>query len=158
MLNDITRHSSDNLGGVNAFKFVPAKGVNPLPASLNGAIHHELTLKDGYRWYTGYCTEFTMNYKESPVQSEHGLAYKKTFSGKVPNDRSDLTWLFDEMKDQGFILDITDNNGQRKIVGNPDEPVYFVSTLDTKAEMAQRNEHEIVFEGEGIDKAPFYNI
>ena len=158
MLNDITRHTDDNLGGLNAFKIVSAKAVTSLPSVVNGAIQHQLTLLPGHRWLSVYCTEFTMNYKEVPIDSEHGAAFKKTLTGKTPKDRAELTQLFNEMKDQGFIIDYTDNNGQRKLVGSPQEPMYFKPALDTKAEMAQRNEHELVFEGEGIDKSPFYNI
>lgn len=158
MINDITRHENDNLGGVNSFEFILAEAVNQLPEVFEGAIHNEIELNDNYRWYKMYCTEFTMGLKEQQQDSDHGASFKKIFVGKIPKDRTEVTDILNLLKNRPLILCLTYNNGCKKIVGSPDEPMYFKGNLDTKTDITGRNEHDVVFEGEGVDKSPFYKV
>lgn len=158
MLDDIKRHEGDNIGGVNSIEFIPANAFSGFPLIFEGAIHHEPILKPNYRWYQIYCTEFTMSLKETQSDSDHGAFFIKEIVGKLPKDREEITHQLNQLANQKLVIRLTYNNGTRKIVGNPLEPMYFRGNFDSKSEMAQRNEHDVLFRGEGIEKAPFYKL
>lgn len=158
MKKDILRHEGDNLGGVNSFRFLEIEGVQEMPETFKGAIHTEITLNDGYRWQDGYCTEETMDFQEDQADGDHGASFKRVFVGQTPKDRPELTDLFEYMKNRRYILELTYNNGSKKIAGSPAEPMYFRTKLKTQKQMAGRNEHDIAFTGECVKKSPFYSI
>jgi len=158
MINDITRHTDDNIGGNFKFKFTPVNNIQSIAAISNGAIHTEIKLYAGSRWYEGYATPESMNFSDQQQSSEHGAFHKKTFKGVIPKNRPELIDLFNSMKDRRFILIVYDNNGLIRLVGNKTEPLKFTSSGDTKTKYSERNEFEFQFYGEGIDKSPFYNV
>lgn len=158
MENDIKRHEGDNLGGIYTFKFLPVEGIGSMPESYKGAVHKAVTVAAGYRWFDGYCSEESMKYTEEQEDSENGAFFKKTFTGNVPKDREEVVDTFETMKNRRYILDITYNNGVRKLVGTADEPLYFSSKFDTSKPVSGRHDHAISFSGGGIKKSPIYSI
>lgn len=160
MSNDIEKHHGDNLGGVNSFKFAFANSVDTIPPIIDGSIHHAVTLLTSppSRWFDGYCTEGTMQLKETAKDSEHGEYQEKEFTGIVPKGRPELIDLFNSMADQLFIIDAIDNNGIRRLIGNKEEPLKLKVDFDTKADVPQRNEYRISFKGTGVKKSPQYNL
>lgn len=158
MQNDIIRQVSDNIGSVIAFEFLEIKGVSVIPPTVRATIWNAVELVDGYRWQKGYGTEGTMSFKDEPANSENGGYHKKIFSANVPKDRPEINDLFNSMQNKKFILQIMDANGLKKLIGTIDEPLTFKSGYDTKANFQGRAEYQISFEGEGVDKSPFYNV
>jgi hypothetical protein len=155
---DIEKFEGENLGGVFRFRFLPVEEVNEIPETLEGAVHHEVDVLPGGRWRDGYCTAYTMSFKDEQVESEQGSYHQKEFSGLVPKERPELVDLFNSMRDRKFILDVFDNNGTRRLVGTVDEPMYCVVASDSKNAVAERNEHKVVFRGVGVLRSPFYNV
>lgn len=158
MENNIKRHSGDNLGGNYSFKFIPVGDVDEIPETFEGAVHHAVELKSNTMWFDGECTEHTMSFKDEQRESDHGSYHEKEFTGIVPKDREEMIDLFNRIKDQKFILDITDNNGTRKLVGTLTEPMYLTAGMDSKADPSGRNEYRISFKGSGIDRSPVYQV
>jgi hypothetical protein len=158
MENDIRKHTGENFGGNYSFQFAFTDDVQEMPDTFEGAIHHEVTMKAGTRWYAGYATEGSMQFKDEQQDNDHGGFHNKEFTGTVPKDRPEVAALFESIKNRKFILDIKDNNGQRKIVGRPEEPLYLKSALDSKNSVEMRNEYKFTFSGQGVEKSPFYSV
>lgn len=158
MEKDINKFTGDNLGGINSFKFCLAKEVESIPAIFNGAIHNAVILKTGARWYNGYCTKDTMYFKDEPQPSDHGAFHQKEFSGSVPGENEELVSVFEILKNEKLILDITYNSGTRKLIGNIDEPLFIQSFHDSKADFAGKNEYRLIIAGVGISRSPIYLI
>lgn len=158
MNRDIEKNTGDNLGGINAFKFCFAEEVSEVPPVLNGAVRTAVVLNTGCRWYDGYCTEFTMEFKDDQQNSDHGTYHVKEFNGFIPKDRSELVDLFNTISNRKFILHLTYNNGCHKLIGNVNEPLYMVAPQQSGKGMGDKQGHNITFKGEGIFKSPFYII
>lgn len=158
MKKDIDRFENDNLGGINSFKIIEAKHIIGWPPVYAGCIHTAPIIAPGAAWRTIYCTEGTMQLKDDQQPSDHGAYHTKEFSGNTPKDRPEVLELLNHLKDEKFVLDCLDNNGQRKLVGTPSEPLTLVSSADTKNSVPGRNEYKLVFKGDGINKSPFYKL
>lgn len=157
-MNDIKRPSGDNLGGLIKFKFVPMNDVQSIDTAINGKVTTEVTLKEGAQWYCGYCTLGTMGFTEPSAKSPNGEVFQAAFTGVCPQDKEENNDLFNEMRNQKFIIDITDSNGLRKLVGGIDAGLFFSSSLNTQTDMAGRNAHAISFYGDMAHKAYIYDI
>lgn len=157
-MNDINKFTDDNLGGVMLFKFIPIDDVQEIPTAINNIIASGITLKPSTRWFEFYGTIGTIEFNEDQAESEAGAYYKKSVKAITPKNRTELDLIFNEMKDRRFILDVTDNNGIRKIVGTKQEGLRFTAKASTKAEASQRNEYQIEFSGEGENKSYTYNL
>lgn len=158
MKKDIEKHHGDNMGGINSWRYLFVEDCNEIPPVVDGAVHHEVTVFGGTRWYEGYCTPFTMKLKDEQKPSDHGSFHDKEFTGVIPKDRPELIDLFNSIADRKVILDITYNNGGRKLVGNKAEPLNLTTSQFSKDKVEDRNEFTISIYGEGIKKSPFYNI
>jgi hypothetical protein len=158
MEKDILKHSGDNLGGNFGFRFLFVESIQAIPETIGGTIHAEVTLQAGTRWMDCRCTEESMNYKEDPQESDHGSYFYKEFSAFIPKERPETVDFLNANKNRRFILDITDNNGSRRLVGTREEPMYFRSSHDTKDKVSGINGNRIVFYGDGEFKSPFYDV
>lgn len=157
-MNDVNKFTDDNLGGVMLFKFIPVDDVSSIPTAVNHIIPTGVVLKPGCRWYEFYGTIGTIEFTEKKQDSEAGAFYKKSLKAITPKVRTELDLVFNEMKNRRFILDVTDNNGIRKIVGSIEAGLKFSDESNTKSEASQRNEYSIEFSGEGEDKSYTYNV
>lgn len=157
-MNDINKHCSDNIGGVYLLKFIPKTDVSSIPATINGKVCEPVILNSGARWYEFYGTEGTKSLKEDQQPSEHGDYFKLKLAGSTPKIRTDVSDIFNEMKDQEFIIDCTDNNGNRRLLGTINEPLRFQFTSDTGNGAANKNAYTFEFYGDVSKVPPTYYI
>jgi hypothetical protein len=157
-MRDFIQPFSDNLGGIITFKFIPSEDIDTIEMALNGVIEQEITLKSGKQWYCGYGTLGTIGYTEPGEESPAGTVYKRAFTAFYPKDNSEMNFLFQEMRNRLFVIDYRDSNGLRKVVGGIEEPLKFLSALNTQTDVPGRSGHNISFYGDGTYKAYTYNI
>jgi hypothetical protein len=157
-MNDLNRLKGNNIGGVIRFNFIPVQDVQSIALPINHKVLEPLELKEGKRWYCAYATIGTMAYSEEQSDNDNGNIYKPKFIAICPQDNEEMTDTLNAMRNQRFIIDYTDANGLRKLVGTIEEPLFFTSTLSTKNDVKGRNEHAISFYGECTHKAYVYDI
>lgn len=157
-MNDINRLEGDNLGGIVRFKFIPVDDIRIIDDAVAGVVSVEITLQASKKWFCAYATLGTMGYTESPTNSSAGTIFSRQFSAFIPKDSAEINAQLNEMRDVRFVLDYTDSNGLRKIVGSIEEPLNFSSSLNTQSDMPGRNGHNIVFSGDATHKAYVYDI
>lgn len=157
-MDDINEYSGDNLGGVIGFKFIPVTDVQSIENPIDHVITTAVVLKTNKRWFSAYATQGTIGYSETSEQTAHGEVFKQQLVAIIPKDDKDKAVLFNKMRNQKFIVDYTDSNGLRKLIGSLEEPLFFSSSANTKTEMSGRNEHSITFYGTGTHKAFIYDF
>lgn len=157
-MNDIKQPSGDNLGGLVRFRFIDINDVESIEDAINGKVLTEIELSDGGQWFTGYGTIGSMGYTETPSENPNGTVFARQFTAVCPQDGEDNNALFNEMRNKRFILDYTDSNGLRKLVGSISEPLKFSATLNTQTNMPGLNSHTINFYGDGTHKAYIYDV
>lgn len=156
-MKDIEAFTGDNMGGIEKFRYIPADDVEEIPEANNHLIEDVIILKAGKQWYNAVCTLGTTGYSEKQAETDQGQSYDKSLTGFVPKDSPEMAALFDEMENQRYIIDYTDNNGYRKIIGSLTEPVRFKADGETKTDASGRNGHVITFYSLGSHKSYFYD-
>jgi hypothetical protein len=155
-MTNINQPNLHNLGGVLRFNFVDVNDVLSIPIPTNSILFSALSLKPGKQWYAGYGTLGTMSYTEPSELTSAGTLFKRLFVASCPKDGYTNSNLFNEMRNKQFLLDYTDSNGFRKLIGSIDEPLFFDSVLNTKSKMAELSGSVIRFYGDGSHKAYEY--
>ncbi|OFY87859.1 MAG: hypothetical protein A3F72_03020 [Bacteroidetes bacterium RIFCSPLOWO2_12_FULL_35_15] len=157
-MDDITLFEDDNLGGIIRFKIAKADDVESIDDAIDGAITTEITLKANCRWYEVYATLGTIGYAEPTEDTNSGTVYKRNISAFSPKDTIEKTKIFNEMRNGKFIVDYTDSNKLRKIIGSIEEPVRFKYSLNTKSNIPELAGYNISFFGDGTHPAYVYDI
>lgn len=157
-MEDINKHCDDNLGGLYYFKFIPVDDVVSIVEPLNSKVCEPVVLNNLARWFNCYATEGTIKYTEEKQQSPHGDYYKAKLTAFIPKDRAEVINQINLMNNKLFVIDYTDNNGLRKLVGTINNPLRFSDNLDTGSNAANRNGFTIEFVGDILKKAPTYFI
>lgn len=157
-MTDFPFKKEDNLGGVPRFNFVKVSDVQSIGIAVNHKIIAPVVLKTGKQWYCGYGTLGTVGYSEPEESSSAGTLYKRAFSGFYPKDDADIDLLFSEMRHEKFLIDYTDNNGLRKLIGSIAEPLRFTSSFSTKQQASELAGHTFSFYGDGTHKSYVYFI
>lgn len=157
-MNDINKHRGDNLGGLYHFRFIPKNDVNSIPVAISGKICEPVELKSGARWFDFYATEGTQSFNEDQQTNDHGNYFKLKLSGSTPKIRTEVSDIFNEMKDQEFIIDCTDNNGNRRLIGTINEPLRFSFKSDTGNGAQNKNAYSFEFYGDVSKVPPTYFI
>jgi hypothetical protein len=108
---------NENMGGVNSFRFVPINDIASIPDAVNGKITSAVVLKSGKQWYTGLSVINKLKFNEEASHVTAGVLYRTRVSGSIPKLTDDYLALFTEMASQRFLLEITDNNGYKRLCG-----------------------------------------
>lgn len=157
-MNDINKFSGENLGGLIRFNFAVVSDILTIEEAVDSKISKVIKMKPGTRWYSGYATLGTMSFTEPTEETNAGPIYKRSFNAFCPKDDEEKTDLFARMRNEKFILDITDSNCLRKIIGSINEPLSFKSTLNKKANMPELAGYAISFFGDGTHPSYIYNV
>lgn len=155
-MNDINQPFGDNLGGVLRFNFIDVNDIESIDVAVNSMVLQAVTLKTAKQWFAGYGTRGSIGYSETPEITNAGTLYKRQFVAFCPKDGPDNDDLFNEMRNKQFIIDYTDGNGLRKLVGSLEEPLFFSATLNTKTNTPELAGHSISFYGDATYKAYVY--
>lgn len=157
-MDDVKQFSGDNIGGLLRLNFIPVSDIESIDEPYEHRITVPVELKENKRWFSLYATLGTMSFTESGSKTSDGELFDKKITATCPKDRADISALFNEMRNEQFVIDYTDTNGERKLVGSLEEPLQFSSNLNTKEGIEGRNEHVISFFGVGTHKSYFYDI
>lgn len=157
-MKDIKEYQNNNLGGLLKFKIIPVEHVSSIDIANNHVIEKPVVLNQGKYWYDVYATLGTIGYSETQKETENGSQFECVLSAVVPKDETINAHNFNTMRNQKFIIDYTDSNGMRKLVGSKEEPLFFKSEFTTKEEVAGRNQHRIIFSAITSHKAYVYDF
>jgi hypothetical protein len=157
-MEDINKHCADNLGGIFLLRYIPKDDVESIVEPINGRVTEPVVLKANKRWFEFYATPETLKFNEEQQESPQGDYFKIKLTGATPKDRADIISAFNKMKKPSFIIDYTDNNGLRKLVGTITEPLRFKHSSTTGDKAPSKNGHSFEFFGDVIDKSPEYYI
>lgn len=157
-MKDFAQPDGNNLGGVLTFNFIPVDDVSSFPNLVNNKIVSPITLKTGAMWFKGYSTLEKTKFQEPDDDTPAGTIFKKAFTGFYPKDTEEINILFNQMRNRKFIVDYTDMNHVRKIIGTISEGLKFSSTLNTGEKVADLAGHSFKFYGDGTAKAFIYDI
>jgi hypothetical protein len=115
----------DNQGGNLTFDYIPIPSVLFIPRPVSGKVLSPILLNVPAVWFLGYSTKDTLSFETEPVTNEQGTYYQHAVKGFYPKPSPELISHFDNMKNQKFIVRITDSNNRIRIVGGINQPCTF---------------------------------
>jgi len=124
MITDISRSGRTNMGGVESIQVVPVSDVTDVTPAINGKVF--ITLGSGASFRTIYATFGTKIFGDSPAAIGRQQAREVKISGKIAGSSNTQLEQLKAYCKNGFVAKIKDNNGLQRLVGNPDEPLFFV--------------------------------
>jgi hypothetical protein len=156
-MNNFPEYNCENYGGLSGFNFIPQYAVASMPSCIGNLLSEVLPVKTGFEWFIGLSLYNSLQFTETPKPSDPGDLYEYIVSGIYPGQTTELATLLDEMKGQPFILDIIDNNNQRRLLGSLINPVMFKYAYASKDQVGSRPEYTFSFTWTSQNPAPFYN-
>lgn len=90
---------------------------------MNGKV--TCSLVSGAEWRTIYTTTGTRKYEDQPGTSGRKQFRQITISGRVPATNEIILDQLEAYAAEGFVVKTKDNNGKQRLVGSPDEPLFF---------------------------------
>jgi hypothetical protein len=115
-----------NMGGIKSFRFIPIEMVESIDSNLHSFVFYDITLKAGKTWKDGYSTMEKALVNSVNTESPNGPLWKNELKGFYPKSRWNIEKLFAMLSMSGrFIVDYTDNNGERVLLGTLQNGVKF---------------------------------
>lgn len=149
----------ENMGGnVFNFLFIQCSKVLFIPAVLNSKITTAITLKTGYSWLNGSAIQGSLDFEEKQTKSNHGNTFNPILKGVMPKLTPEVLTLFEEMSIESFVIIVTDNNGNKHLLGNQFEGMKFSFDRNTMALPSGLNGHNFEFSAVRSKPSPFYSI
>lgn len=145
--------NTEGLGGQQSFSFIPVHDVDIIPYVFNSVLPAAVILLNGKQWYTGNALMRTLQLTEEPTKQG---TYNYSLSGNVAGKDSDVVPLFTDMARRTFLIDTTDRNGNRRLIGSKNFPMRFKWSHDSKASTSERSDFIFEFYGETPAPAPVY--
>lgn len=124
MISNISRSGRINMGGIESIQVVPISEVTDVTPAINGKV--SITLASGGSWRSVSATFGTKNIADAPTFVGRQQAREVKIEGKIAGSSPTQLEQLKAYCKNGFIAKIKDNNGLQRLVGNPDEPLFFV--------------------------------
>lgn len=123
MITSVTKVRRSNLGGLESIKVVPVSEISEITPVVNGKV--TCILIAGAQWRSIYTTAGSRKYDD-----QSGAAGRKSFrqmliSGRVPATNETILEQLNAYSSEGFVVKTKDNNGKQRLIGSPDEPMFF---------------------------------
>lgn len=152
MTGELNEFNSPGLARVRIAPLIAATIGVPYAMRLT----QEVVLAGAVEWSETEFTEGTARYTERKV-NENGDSYWECAIAML-RPKGEETWLqqLNEGHELRFIADITDHDGQRRLIGTRDEGLLFDISYDTKLWWGDRKEEAIVLTGRFRQRPPFY--
>lgn len=133
---------NENMGGLAIFKFVPVHDVSEIPYTINKVLTGAVTLQTDKQWYTGRALPRTLSFSEQ--QNTDGT-YTYTLSGSATGTDEDMVPLLDDISRREHLIDCTDFNQNRRLLGIIGNGAQFTWSHDTTSSPSGLNKFTYTF-------------
>ena len=153
-MNNFPEFNHEGLGGVQTFNFIPTHDVDEIPYSWNHIQAQAVALKTGKQWFTGRAVPRTLQLSEKMNRND---LYEYKLSGIITGKDQNIIPLFQAMAAKQFIVDTTDQNGSRRLLGTNDYGMDFSWSHNTGESTSDRNQFSFEFKITLVHPANTYN-
>jgi hypothetical protein len=113
----------EGLSGGKTFNFIPTHDIDTIPYTIFETIDSDVILITGKTWFTGNSLPRSLDITEEHVPESNTYKYKVT--GRLTGSDSVIMPLFKDMASRSYVLDITDMNGNRRLIGTNENGMDF---------------------------------
>jgi len=148
----------NNQGGIYSAKLLHNIGVQRIPDVVFGThrIDGAVVLNSGYAWEAPYFTESTANWTEQEKPMGTDSVFVQRVELLIPLHDHDGIYEQIVRERKRYLIDLTDRDGNRRLVGTKLQPLQLVHKFETERDPSGRKATVLVFEGETNERAYFY--
>src|SRR5690606_24188445 len=136
----------------------PIKYVLEFPEIFNYQVKEILTIAAAGKWYFADCTLETPGLKVASSSSPNGPVFKSSASGIITGDSNEMNQLAGEMDFEKYILLVVDHEGNRRLVGDLENPVALTINFELPPRVSGRKEYQLSFTHSGAVRPPYYLV
>lgn len=156
-MQNFPSYNFENFGGAKGFNFIPVTDVSEIPYTINKTLNSSVLIKSGKSWYSGLAVLRSLAFSEKVIATNAGIHFEYLISGIYPRQNAEIASLFEDMQRRRFILDITDYNNERRLVGTISNGMRFSFEYQSGENVSQRPDYNFTFSLQDFKPAPFYN-
>lgn len=157
-MQNFPAHELENFGGILTFKFIPLYNVVSIPDAVSNIISSAVVLKTDKVWYTGIALLKSKQFEEDTKKTSAGKIKEYKFSGVYPGQSETMDALLDSMENVPMLLDVTDMNNKRRLLGAIGNGVDFIYSYKSGQTPSARPDYSMEFSWTSLKSAQFYNI
>jgi len=146
-----------NIGGVLDIKVARTADIISIPTPVNGVVYGNISFVSGRGWTTWIVTHETASFTAGEGDSDEGPLKSNSLPFVIPRDDATLRDMLTRAERDEFVILYKDGNGNQKLFGSLDNPVYFLYSQETGGAIASRNGYRCRFYADGPDNSFFYN-
>ncbi|WBO86263.1 hypothetical protein [Hymenobacter yonginensis] len=145
----------DNLGGVEALWYTPARNLVGFPHRGPLTIA-QLELAPGAVWYQLVSVRGSVRFTQPGKDyGRHGSGFSPKLQGELARHSPELAAGLETMEGGRFVALYRDLNGQVQLVGTPEHPLQWRESYSSGSQ-TQRNGYEWSLSGEALRRARPY--
>lgn len=156
--HDIFTPNGINIGGCLQFRFALIDWIDNIPRRFKNEVIKPIQFKSDFTWIEGWCIEESMLLEEKQQNTDNGALYNIQFSGIIPKPLAENEWIYALIRNQRFVLCVTDANGDNKLLGEFGNGLEFTYNKTTGTKYSDLNHHRISFTGTVSLPSPNYLI
>ncbi len=153
-LQGITFNEGDNLGGARGMRFVPVEWVQAWAPAIQGVVPGTINLITDKEWISWRATEDTADFQENETQGDGGPIYEQNYKQSVAGDTIDQRMEMDSGSRHEVIVEVVDNNGVVRRLGDQASPAVLVVSYGTGGTTAARNAWTVTINATARRPAP----
>lgn len=124
-----------NPGSIREFSYIPIDEVDEVDWNTLSYIVNSISILPGKSWKTGYSTFTKLQVNEPTTETGNGTLFTPELRGFYPGYNWYLEKLFVHLAAGGrFVLDVTDNNGKRYLLGTKENGLKFTWVYNSQDE------------------------
>ncbi len=136
----------DNLGGLSRLWCIPPSMIIEILPERSTGYHFLQVYSLGSAWAIHAIPE-SLEYIETEKQADAGTIYEASITGRLAKDCPELHQSLKSLRPKPWVVVYQDQNGSFKLVGSPNEPLWFSTELRTSASYAGLNHVRFSFSG-----------
>jgi hypothetical protein len=153
MIASISKPRRSNIGGLQSVQVVPVSEVSEITPVVNGKT--TCTLVSGKAWRTLYTTPGSRKYEDTPASAGRRQYREVLVSGRIPATEETTLEQLKAYSAEGFVVKTKDNNGKQRLIGSPDEPMFFSYSDGSGSAPEEYNGSEFTFARSLRESPPF---
>ena len=149
-----------NIAGIIKIEYFPIDWIAVFPEFIadNNTITTPLSLIAGKSPLTMGAVPESIDYKERQRNTKQGPFNRQDFKLEVVTDNGFNNHQFNIMKRYRFVIVYTYYNGTRKLLGSPEYPFKFESSLESGKKPGGFLGYKLAFTSQNPEKAPFITV
>jgi len=149
----------ENFAGNTHIECVPIEWILSYPEfSKDGHNFSEaIELIPSKEWLLFPCVPESLDFQDRERSSSHGIIDTPTISGFLPGDTPMISSVLNTSKATQWVVILYYATGEAKVIGSPDYPARFSSSLNNRGNLNSGKGFDIEFYSEGDFKSFFLN-